>query len=318
MFNSPRLRTQMYPCYKLYMKVLGVPLHLTYDREGQSASDLIKEFLQTPKPCMISRFGSLELQVIMAYLNQQEKSNPFSRLICKMRWELTSYTPNIRMKISNNAGFFPATPDQLDKFSERMLADSSFIDILGSWRSEETKLQKYFPDSKIIPLDDLEPFKFDNPWTKALEGKKILVIHPFETTIKQQYQKRELLFKNKDMLPVFELKTLKAIQSAAQNPVDFETWFDALRFMCDEIDKINYDIAIIGAGAYGLPLAAHIKRNGKKAVHMGGASQLLFGIKGNRWDNGVFYSKLYNSNWTRASKEETPEKSSVIEGATYW
>lgn len=49
--------------------------------------------------------------------------------------------------------------------------------------------------------------------------------------------------------------------------------------MKDEIDKRDYDIALIGCGAYGFPLAAHIKRSGKKAVHLGGALQLLFGIK---------------------------------------
>lgn len=51
--------------------------------------------------------------------------------------------------------------------------------------------------------------------------------------------------------------------------------------MKDEIDKQDYDIALIGCGAYGFPLAAHIKRSGKKAIHLGGALQLLFGIKVN-------------------------------------
>lgn len=46
------------------------------------------------------------------------------------------------------------------------------------------------------------------------------------------------------------------------------------------MDKIDYDICLIGCGAYGFPLAAHAKRKGKKAVHLGGALQLLFGIKG--------------------------------------
>lgn len=172
--------------------------------------------------------------------------------------------------------------------------------------------------SEKIPLGDFEPYKFSSPWTMALKGKKILVIHPFESTIKKQYAKRELLFENKNVLPDFELKTLQAVQSAAGNPVNFETWFDALKYMCDEVDKLDFDIALIGAGAYGLPLAAHVKRCGKKSVHVGGALQILFGIKGNRWDHCHFYQNLYNSNWTRASKEETPQRSSVIEGATYW
>ena len=41
----------------------------------------------------------------------------------------------------------------------------------------------------------------------------------------------------------------------------------------------NFDIALIGCGAYGFPLAAFVKGIGKKAVHIGGPLQLFFGIK---------------------------------------
>ena len=51
------------------------------------------------------------------------------------------------------------------------------------------------------------------------------------------------------------------------------------------LDKQDYDICLIGAGAYGFPLAAHVKRKGKKAIHLGGALQLLFGVKGKRWED---------------------------------
>lgn len=50
--------------------------------------------------------------------------------------------------------------------------------------------------------------------------------------------------------------------------------------MQDEISKEDYDICLIGCGAYGFSLAAYVKRCGKQAIHMGGALQLLFGIKG--------------------------------------
>ena len=53
--------------------------------------------------------------------------------------------------------------------------------------------------------------------------------------------------------------------------------------MENEIDKHDYEVCLIGCGAYGLPLAAHVKKQGKKAIHIGGALQLLFGIMGKRW-----------------------------------
>lgn len=74
--------------------------------------------------------------------------------------------------------------------------------------------------------------------------------------------------------------TLEAVQSLGGSNNKFQSWFEALQWMEDEMDKTDYDICLIGCGAYGFPLAAHAKRKGKKAVHLGGALQLLFGIKG--------------------------------------
>lgn len=93
------------------------------------------------------------------------------------------------------------------------------------------------------------------------------------------------MFDNPDILPEFELKTLKAVQTLAGEKEDrFKTWFEALNYMYTEAMKIDFDIAIIGCGAYGMPLASMLKEAGKKAIHMGGVTQILFGIKGKRWE----------------------------------
>ena len=46
----------------------------------------------------------------------------------------------------------------------------------------------------------------------------------------------------------------------------FDDWFQALWYMYEEISKIDYEIAIIGCGAYGFPLAGLIKKDGKIVV----------------------------------------------------
>ena len=166
----------------------------------------------------------------------------------------------------------------------------------------------------------------------AVEQRKVLVVHPFVDTIRSQYQKRELLFSNPDVLPEFELKTLKAVQTIAGTKSEFASWFDALKYMEDEIDKIDFDIAIIGCGAYGLPLAAHVKRIGKQAVHIAGGTQLLFGILGKRWteqyqgfwhyrpgiDISLNYHPLFNEYWVSPSRHEKPKGSEKVEGGCYW
>ena len=119
-------------------------------------------------------------------------------------------------------------------------------------------------------------------------------------------------------MPEFKLEVIQAVQSLGTTQTEFETWFDAYDFMCSEIKNKDFDIAIIGAGAYGLPLASFVKSLGKKSVHLGGATQLLFGIKGKRWDNDPLISLLVNEYWTRPSNEETPAKENLLEDGCYW
>ena len=134
-------------------------------------------------------------------------------------------------------------------------------------------------------------------------GKKVLVIHPFEESIQEQFSRREKLFPGTEILPDFELKTLRAVQTiAGEKDSRFATWFDALEYMYEEAMKIDFDIAILGCGAYGFPLAAKLKKAGRQVIHMGGATQILFGIKGSRWVNNPRAQIEFNDEWVYPKK----------------
>jgi hypothetical protein len=121
------------------------------------------------------------------------------------------------------------------------------------------------------------------------------------------------------VLPEFKLSTLTAIQSVAGNiPKEFKDWFQALNFMYTKSLEINPDVVILGCGAYGFPLGAMLKDAGKQVIHLGGSTQILFGIKGLRWDNHPRISKFYNEYWTRPSQEEKPTNYKNVESGCYW
>ncbi len=291
------------------------------DYAKQGANDRIRELLAQNKPCMISRLGGTETPVIVSHLDitaQQsflKKSTDYIRGDRNRFW----WDSKVKSDICNFSGFFPPTEELLTKYSIGMLDKFKQIDLLGSWLKDEHRLAEYFSPSLIrVPLDDLEPYFFDRPWSELLAGKKVLVVHPFEESIRKQYAKRELLFKDPRVLPAFELKTLKAVQSLVGNQVEFSDWFDALDWMCRRIDGMDFDVAIIGAGAYGIPLAAHVKKLGKQAIHLGAATQLLFGIRGKRWEDFPAWVPLFNEHWTRALPHETPANFSMLEKGAYW
>jgi hypothetical protein len=157
-----------------------------------------------------------------------------------------------------------------------------------------------------------------------LEGKHVLVVHPFAEDIINQYKNhREQLFEDKRVLPKFaSLRVVKAVQSLGGESNGFQDWFEALDWMKTEMDKASYDVALIGCGAYGFPLAAHAKRTGHKAVHLSGALQLLFGIRGKRWDsnyNTIYnYSSLFNNYWTHPQEHTKPLGFNKVEDGCYW
>jgi len=287
--------------------------HQKYHKEvckSELGNDKIYQLIISGKPFMAGRFGGNELRTCAEVL-YEKSGGKFGGL-----------NKSTRNKLKNGAGFFPDEPGYIYQFEKLLLEEcSKEVDILGVWdmflMGEITK--RYVHDAYYTELRAMEPYYFDNPWSRALEGKKVLVIHPFVETIRKQYERRVKIFTDKNVLPEFELLTLKSVQTAAGTKDErYETWFDALEDMYNQVMKIDFDVALVGCGAYGFPLSAKIKASGKQVIHMGGALQILFGIKGNRWENHEFISKLFNEYWVRPSDSEKIKGSNIIEKSCYW
>jgi hypothetical protein len=284
------------------------------------ASNLISESINENKPLMIARLGSTELTCMVNYLGvtNPKKYKSYMEYI-KGRTAQWWWSDQIINQMHRYSGFFPAERTMVEKFCHLMEGCLGDVDILGSWLKQEAFFAEELNNAKKVMLEDLEPFFAREPWTMALAHKKVLVVHPFSETIKKQYQARESIF-DKNFLPEFELKTIKAVQSLPGEKTKFDDWFAALQYMQDEIDKVDFDVCIMGCGAYGFPLASYVKKQGGKAIHLGGVTQMLFGIRGRRWDQYIVYpyGNLYNKYWTRPGAEETPVSAKAVEGACYW
>lgn len=284
------------------------------------ANSIIRDAIMAKGPLMVARLGSTELSCMVNYLGVKQRDKYKS-----VRGYVTGKTPSwwwnqsIARQMQEWSGFFPPDIKYIEKFCELMIDALPNVDILGSWMKEEQFFKKELSGAKKVVLEDLEPFFAARPWTRALEGKKVLVVHPFDEAIKEQFAVRQYLFENQ-LLPDFELITIPAVQSLASEKTSFKTWFDALDSMKDKIAATDFDVCILGCGAYGFPLASFVKDIGKKAIHLGGVTQLLFGIKGSRWENYIVYpyTNLYNDYWIRPGDKNRPKKAAIVEGACYW
>lgn len=283
--------------------------------DNEAASIRLAEMIDSRQPLAAGRIGLFEMAAMRMY-----------------EFGIRKKYPLVMDNIYNCAGFFPNDIDLGERFLLVMKDSLKEMNMLAPFHQfcENYFIDHYTKKDIIISKSEglFEICQLENVWTKALKGKKVLVISPFTDTIKQQYEKRELLFPGKEILPEFgELLTYKSLMTIGDMRDDrFATWFDALQFMKREILAIDFDIALLGCGAYGFPLAAEIKKAGKQAVHMGGVLQILFGIMGKRWDGtrtgGALHirediAKYYNEYWTYPI-EERPIEASKVEYGPYW
>ncbi len=272
---------------------------------------------------LIGKFGTNELSAVIAYLHEHKKE-PKVNL-----WDVYHLNKgkgslhSLLDPLYTNAGMFPKTEAQARLLAERYLNDLPEIDILGSYQRRE-RLIRSLLHCRFVHLNGYyAPFLYDEPWSQWLEGKRVTVVSSFSASIRKQYEeRRSLLFDNPKVLPEFHsLTTIDAVQSiGGENAEHYSSWCDALASMEAALDATDdYDVALIGCGAYGLPLAAHVKRRGKVAIHLGGWVQMLFGVYGNRWLNDQpEFARFINTHWIRPSDAERPRHAQQVENGCYW
>ena len=277
-------------------------------------SEIIKEHILNDSPFFGGRLGSVESGIISKYSKKIRLSKKKLNLILDEMYV--------------NAGVYPRTRKTMEEYAQLMISQVLInIDIMGVWHtSGETFIINKICNKKkmkFIPLRSLEVFLYninrDSNWIYSLKNKKILIISPFVKTFESQSKKLHLIWND----PFFiennlHFKFLEAPLQPIFNKNHGISWFDTLEELKAKISLIDYDIALIGAGAYSLPLANYCKLQNKKALHMGGSLQLFFGVNGNRWKSHPFVNKKININWTRLEGVNKPDNYKLVEGGCYW
>lgn len=289
--------------YKLFKKKRNLSSFCGVNNINEATTSLaLKKAISSSISFAAIRFGAVELSC----LNNHEKIE----LGFKKK-----YKDSVIYSMKNNAGFFPCDQSSLAKYGDILLPKLKEADFLGisGVHLEDYFYKKYMPSSKVILYEGMEPLHED--WIKSLEGKKVLVISSFAEDIESQYKIKDKLFPE-GVIPSFELKTIKTPLTFAKEEPSESSFFEVLEKLYSQIDKTDFDIALIGAGAYGTFLALHCKEIGKQAIQTGGATMTMFGIIGKRWENRSHVSRYINSYWIRSSLK--PKGYKDIENGAYW
>ena len=243
------------------------------------------------------------------------------------------YISDIKKNMSVNAGIFPATDEALDDWARVMITEVlPTLDGFAEWNTlnpvqEGEILNMFAPKSKRFPARSLEPYYEPTKatrWTFRIPDRtKVAVVSPFAASVEAQKARLSEIWPSEPVWnPAVTIIPIKSHYSPYLDPDHSwdgaESWRDAVRRVVSQVVESGAKIALIGAGALSLPIAASLKRRGISAIHTGGATQIMCGVKGRRWHTHGIISTFFNDAWVSPSPEEIPSNARLVEGGCYW
>jgi len=270
-----------------------------------------------PGPCAMGKVGTSELMML-----------EYAERYLRLPWPYTASWYRPTQRLHNTGGLFPVTKQIFDRFVSEYPDSVRSLDLVAQWQLggtyeaalEAAVLDRLCPQAVRVGHYFLRILNPHAPWLNDLAKLRWLVIHPFEQTIRAQLPHlAELGVYSESACEDLARRArdtaiLACPQLAYMVPPRHRDWFETLDDLKSKMEKREFDIALIGAGAWSLPLVAHAKAMGKKGVHLGGSLQLMFGIKGGRFDN----NRIYNSHWTRPLSKDIPTNYRLMENGAYW
>jgi hypothetical protein len=270
-------------------------------------NNVIAHYLKNRIPLAAGKIGVTELNILHDYINPK----------CIFEY--------LRHEVEDIAGLYPYTDETAKSFSDDMLDRLGDVDLIPQWSKqrptfEQYVLDKYCPKAHRTLLQHLEPYYFDKPWTNYLEGKTVLVFSPFAESIERNFKDLDKIWGGK----IKSNFNLKAVYYPFAIPINSEAKvkYDTSQKIYEEYLYIlrneTFDVGIFGTGWTSLLFAVECKRLDKVGIHLGGATQILFGVRGQRWREIKEVNTFFNEYWTDPLDREKPDLRHLVEGGCYW
>jgi hypothetical protein len=271
-------------------------------------NNFIRHYLKNNIPFAAGKIGITELNLL--YANEHLKNG-------------LDLMPHLKHEAEDIAGLYPYDEKTVTQFAQTFLNLLPEIDLIPSWNHvipqfEEHILNTYCPKSYKTKLEQLEPFFDEKPWSDYLKDKTVLVFSPFAESIEQNFKNFDKIWNGK-IKNNFQLKVYKypfALTLSDNNK--FTTSTDVYNQFLDILNKETFDVGIFGTGYTSLLFTLTCKKLGKSGIHLGGGTQVFFGIKGSRWKQMDRFVRIFNEYWTEPKDSEKPTRFKLCENGGYW
>ncbi|WP_029007318.1 hypothetical protein [Azospirillum halopraeferens] len=304
-----RLARAVDPDYRLRRvprQLRGALFALTHEVATPPAGNrAIAQAIRDGRPAAIGKIGNSELRIVLR----------------RLAGRAAPYPDWLREEALVGPGIFPTDDRTLDRFSDVYLESLGSVDLLGVWynHGEARVVAAAASRARFMELEALEPYLCEEPWSHALLGRRVAVVTPFARTVAAQYERRRAIWTAQPTpLPDFDLRVVPVPFSPALEPPRHATWFERYDAVAERLESKPFDVALVGAGGLSIPLCALARRLGRIGIHMGGGTQVLFGIQGRRFEDNPEIVRRMNEHWCRPLPEETPSANGLVENGAYW
>jgi hypothetical protein len=294
------------------------------DFTAEQGAKTICEIFATENPFFVGRNGTIEVEVLYFWLTHRHQAGASRKL---------EYAEAHKKYLENNAGVFPTTAESLDRWCEEYVEALSNMNCCAAgWYQPMVNKERALLDGFArttcyrCPLRSLEPYYAPAGlrWTEKLKGRRVCVVSSFADTMQKQLGKAIWTGDRAGLLEGPEwsfVRTGYAPSVAAGRagwPSGCESWEQAVTYMVAEVELARAEVAVIGCGGLGMVIAGRLRKKGISCIVMGGAIQVLFGIKGKRWATHGVISGFWNDAWVSPAADEIPEGAASVEGGCYW
>jgi hypothetical protein len=275
-----------------------------------SLNDALGNRISGGIPCCVARIGEIEARIALWGMHIPRDAG--RGLSLPLFYSDTAAG-------ATHAGIRPRSPALYRRFAELFCRSIPAIDYLGVWKTANEyallrnlpKLPGFFEGEFLSPTMQHTPH-----WVESLDGRRVLVLSPFQTSIERQLERIDRVWENRGWKWRAEFRVVRFPFLIDEDCP--ESWTDVWDEMLAIVQETSYDVALLGCGGLGMPLAAAAKSAGRIGIQMGGLLQLLFGIYGRRHLKQDWHSRWINDSWVRPTPGETPKTAWRVEDGCYW